>query len=516
MTKSFSLYCKGRKLLTAIICCLPGLAFAQNPKNFAKDDAGNCACPVIKYINQPAQYYRPLSGLISYHEFQRLNQWKLPYGIKSFDSLFVIKEESSGSGDDFFKELTIASPRDPIKLVHPDGTFTLNLTPCADENHHYVLPLNVTCKPPVTSEMRNVDFSKFENTTLGYVHLYMQLSGQRPDQMIRLAFKEWARNYGPERVNQAITNINEAYNTGIPAVTEKNYADSLMISGVLDSLVSKKLRQERVFTTGFILSEPGIHPPTYDEQYHIEILFQRYFSQGEFELFNPRKFLPDFRVELNHHYAFRQVVMEISSKILSPVKKEAKNPLPYEEIRLAFCDAFFNNESLIRVDCGADACLQPSVITGTTLGIDFDNTILYSAQLQTMYGYDCTPYPQFAKDTSAYKAYPPKKWTLYDTLFTHFTGLVIRDARFTLPDGKTVLLFKGKDVIINNCVVAGCLVADLAADNAGKVLLNMADGKGKTMAIADLLLVLKKAGLNDFMTKIDKKQLLVYFKKVAG
>ena len=338
------------------------------------------------------------------------------------------------------------------------------------------------------------------------------MSRQRPDQMIRAAFKEWARNYDLTGVNQALTKINDAYQTGIPLATQKNYSDSLMISGVLDSLVSKKLRQERVFTTGFILSEPGMHPPTYDEKNRMEILFQHHLSSSAFELFNPRNFLPGFRVELKTSQA---ALVEISSKILSPKAKSAKKAPAYDQIRIWLCSAVVNNKRMLRIDCMSDACLQPSVIAGTRLGIDFDGAFFFPEQLQTMDGYDCDPYPQFAKDTSAYKTYPPIKWTLYDTLFTHFTGLVIRDARFRLPFSKIDLLFKGKDVIINNRVIAGCLVADLAPGNSGKVVLNRADGTSKTIPAAVLLAMIKKAGLKDFITKTDEKQLRVYFKKVA-
>ncbi len=513
MIKSVSLYRKGRKLLTAIMCCLPVLAFGQNPKNFAKNVDGSCGCPVITYKDQPPQFYPALAGDISYTTFQKFSQWKLPNGIKSFDLLFVKDGWSSGNSDDFFKDLSVISPRDPIKIVHPDGTFTVNLTPCADENHHYVLPLSVTYKPPVAGEIRDFDYSKFENTTLGYVHLFIQMSGQRPDQMIRLAFKDCARSNDLLGVNRAITKINDAYQTGIPLATEKNYDDPLMVSGVLDSLVSKKLRQERVLNTGFILSEPGIHPPTYDEKNRLEILFQHHLSSSAFELFNPRNFLPYFRVEIKDS---RAAVVEISSKILSPVTKNGKNRPSYDEIRMWLCSAVVYNERMLRVDCGSDVCLQPSVIAGTTVGIDFDGAFLFPERQFAIDGYDYAPYPQFAKDTNAVKAYSPKRWTLYDTVFTHFTGLVVNEARFTLPNGKTNLLFKGQNVIINNRVIAGCLVADLSPDDTEKVLLNQADGKGKTMAIADLLSTLKKSGLKDFITKTDKKQLRVYFKKVAG
>jgi hypothetical protein len=498
--------------LSIIIGLLAVSNFSYAQVNLAKDPAGRCGCPVINYVKGSPQYYPALADYISYPAFQKYNLWKFPNGIKSFDLLFVKENWSSGSGDNFTKDLSIISARDPIKIVHPEGTFTMNLTPCANEYHNYVLPITISFKPPVAGEIRNFDYTKFENTTFGYVHLFMQMSGMRPDQMIWIAFKESARNYDLTGVNQAIAKINEAYQTGIPLATEKNYGDSLMISGVLDSLVSKKLRQERVLTTGFILSEPGIHPPTYEERNRMEILFQRHISPEAFELFNPRDFLPNFSVALKSN----QAVVEISSKILSPVAKSAKDPAPYDEIRIQLCYSAVNNERMMRIDCMSDACLQPSVIAGTALGIDFDGAFLFPEQLQTMDGYDCTPYLQFAKDTNAYKAYAPKKWTMYDTLFTHFTGLVIREARFRLPYGKTNLLFEGKDVIINNCVIAGCLVADLSPDNAEKVLLNQADGKGKTIAIADLISTLKKSGLNDFITKTDKKQLYVYFKKIAG
>lgn len=498
--------------ISIMFCAGFNCGYAQAGKNLAKDNEGHCGCPVINYVKGSPQYYPALSEYISYPAFQKFNLWKLPNGIKSYDMLFVKDDYSSGSGDNFFKGLSVISARDPIKIVHPEGTFTLNLTPCANQYHNYVLPISVSCKPSVADELRNFDYTKFENTTLGYVHLFMQMSGMRPDQMIRIAFKESARNYDLTGVNQAIAKINATYRTGIPLVTVKDYSDSLVISGVLDSLVSKKLRQEQVLTTGFILSEPGIHPPTYDERNRMEILFQRHVSSSAFVLFNPRNFLPDFNVELKSS----QAVVEIASKILSPVVKSAKNPAPYDEIRIELCYTAVNNERMMRIDCMSDACLQPSVIAGTTLGIDFDAAFLFPEQLQTMDGYDCTPYPQFAKDTSAYKAYAPKKWTMYDTLFTHFTGLVIRDARFKLPYGKTNLLFKGKDVIINNRVIAGCLLADLSPDNTGKVLLNPANGISKTIAVTNLLLVLKKAGLNDFITKTDKKQLYIYFKKTAG
>ncbi|WP_295795087.1 hypothetical protein [Mucilaginibacter sp.] len=431
--------------------------YAQAHKKLPPDVTDPCGCPVMIYTKSPPPNYTPLSGHISYAEFQKFNQWKLPNGVTTFNSLSATGESYTGHGDDFFERLNIISSSGPIKLVHPAGTFSLNLTPCADQYHSYVLPVSVGCKPSFAGEIRDFDFTKFENTSLGYVHLYFRMAWVSPYKMIRSAFKQWAQNYELNGVNGAITKINLAYNTRIPLTTEKNYADSLMISAVIDSVVSKKLNPEQVFNTGFVLSEPGVHSPTYDEKYHIEILFQPYAPYRAAELFNIRKFLPDYTVELET----RQALVEISSKILSPAIRSKEGQAPYTNINIEMCSAFFNNESMIRIDCESDACLPSSVITGTNITVDFDHAFLYSEQLNTMPGWDCVPYEEFARDTNAYKAYPPKKWELYDTLFTHFTGLVIRNATFRMPYGKTRLVFKGHDVIINNRVIAGHLDIDL-------------------------------------------------------
>ncbi len=69
--------------------------------------------------------------------------------------------------------------------------------------------------------------------------------------------------------------------------------------------------------------------------------------------------------------------------------------------------------------------------------------------------------------------------------------------------------------MINNRIIAGCIVVDVAPKIPGRLLIKQVGGVDKTVSIAGFLAALKKAGLNDFTTKVNGKQLNVYFKKTA-
>ncbi len=392
----------------------------------------------------------------------------------------MVNERFAGDEYDIKDELRIISLNSPICITEPNNAFTINLTPCANQNGNYVLPVSVYSRPAAVSKFKDLDVKNFQNTTLWYLHFFMQQSRLRPDQMIRVAFKQTAHNYGMEGVNRAITNINNAYQTGVPLTTEKNYDDSLMICGVLDSLVSKKLRQEYVLNTGFILTEPGVHPPTYYEQYHMEILFEHYCRYGEFDLFDTRKFFPDYNVDLG----IRHAVVEISTKIISPATVKDKAPPLFEEIRTNVASASLVNEYGLFIGI-TRICLPPSVINGTTVAIDFNQATLHADPKQGVSGgffYD--KFPQFALgEVNGADKFSPETWKRmdYDTLLTRFCGLIADSARFKIPDGKAALLVKGRDILINNHLVAGCLALDLASGNPGKVLITADNGKAKTV-----------------------------------
>jgi hypothetical protein len=450
-----------------------------------------------------------LADRITYPTLANITTWRLAAGKKSFDLLFMMNEQYSVGASSFRDYLTVISPRDPVKIVHPNNTFTLNLTPCANQNHNYVLPVEVDGKQQILGDLRDFDYTTFDNTTLGYVHLFLQLSHRRPDEMIRIALKKLGELDGkPERVNQAIAKMNGEFNTGIPPVTEKTYRDSLTISGMLDSLVSKKLRQELVLTDVFIRTVPGVHPPNADEQYKMQLLFERYCPYYAFELFDTRKLRPTYNIDFN----ITKAVFEISTKILA---QNPRSNLAYDEIWANFSQGRFTSESALEITISR-VCMPPSVIGGSLTGIDFNTAVLLTDPTQTSHEFDYAQFPQMVNRSGNKGRKAGVGAVQYDTLLTRFSGLMVKEANLKVPAGTGFFMLKAQNVIVNNRLIAGLISVNAAQKIPGKVLVTQANGTDKAINIIEFLALLKKAGLNDVVTRVDGKLFNVYFKKIAG
>jgi len=157
-----------------------------------------------------------------------------------------------------------------------------------------------------------------------------------------------------------------------------------------------------------------------------------------------------------------------------------------------------------------NVCSSPTVITGTEVGINFSQANVLGDHKHNIEQLNYNWYPQFAKSIT------PSQITIkYDSLLTNFTGIFVKDARFTINSSTNRLKFTGSNVILNNNMVAWSATFDIAPSNPGLVLVDTEQESKKIMSLTDLLLKLKQAGLNVAMQQVINNKVLLYFKKIA-
>jgi len=494
------------------IIAIHSMAQAISTVKPAKDTVADCGCPAIKFINPGLRFYNDLGSRISYESLTKATKWRVKGDKKGFDMLFISNDQFGGEPGYFSDDITLVSPRDPIKIIHPDNTFTLNLSPCPNENNYRLFHLWIIYKHPIVADIRDFDISKFDHSTLAYTHLLFKFSKKRPDQMIRIAFQGLAaRQDGLQQMNKSILAINQEFRAGIPLVNGKNYRDSTVILAIQDSLVSKKLRQENVFTTAFVLSAPGIHQLTYSEQDKLETLFQPYCQESAFAIFEKSYINPHMDISFDDGRA----VVEISSKIMHSIKPAlVKNQL-FDEVWITFNSAAYTNEKGMQFRI-TKACLPPSVITNTSIGVDFSLAELLTDSVQLNEAINYMDYPQFkaqANNNGSKKVKAAKPD--FDNLLKNFTGLFIKQADVKLPYGKETYRLKCAGLLINNKIITGNMIIRFAPEKSNTVLVDTEQGTTKAFNPTVLVSMLKKSGLNDVFTRVINNQLFIYFKKIA-
>jgi hypothetical protein len=479
----------------------------------SSDMVVNCGCPKLEYVNPGYRYYNALKGYLSYKTFADMSNWIMAGREESFNYLFTLGNQVSESRSD----ISILSPRGPIRMTHPDKTFTINLTPCKNINGIYQLPLALFFKHPVMDEVRDFDFTKFDHTALAYVNLLLKLADKRPDQMIRLVLKQQAeQGNGLAEINLSITAINREYQTGIPPATEKNYQENAVIDGIMDSLVAKKLKQVNVLTTGFILSVPGIHlinPIEYDRLYGF---FLSYVGNlpSSIEIFEREVIRPDIYLSLD----IKNAELEISRAIIQQENGNQAITKIFADIKTTRqTSTNYTSRDGLRIDFNS-VCLPHSIITGTHIVIDFNKASLITSHQQNTEQIDYTKYPQFVKTAAITKSdnskSAPDQVTQYDALLTEFTGLFIKSASFNIPLGNEVLTSNAANIILNNNLIAGSMIFEIASGKMAEI--QLVNGRIKKIQIVELLSALKKTGLPYIKTLVIDKQLFVYFEKKVG
>jgi len=510
------------KMNRYLILLLPVLVIASENKLFSspkivtakKDTVKNCGCPTPARKAKGYRYYPSLGDRVNYATFASASKWQLVGEENSFDTLFIANDQFSGDDNSFRDRAMLISPRSPIKIIPPGHDYIINLTPCRNELGDYALTYNIHYRHQYIDEyFSNFDYKKFDYTTQSCVHLFLQMSGKRPDQIIRAALKEQGEHSdGIAEMNRSITAVNMAFNTGIPLVTEKTYLDSTTISGFLDSLVSKKLRQEKVLAEGFILSEPGTHRITDMERYRLENLFVYQCRHCEFALFMPEYLEPISTLYIENTNA----ILEISSNMLRPLKTGSHYNLAYNKLWLKYDSFTFQLNARLEMDI-TQVCLPPSVIGGTSIGIDFNSAKLWTDPALTTIEFSYKDYPQFKNQTEERPATiisDRYNTAQYDSLLTKFSGLKINQATLTIRKGKTVFKLNAANLLLNNRMIAGHIPLNVVPDQPGKIFITTIQGQDQPVDIPDLLLMLKKSGLNQLSTGIVGKQLYVYFKKI--
>lgn len=452
-------------LLTIILSINQAYCQSGSSNEFNIDSISKCGCPKIEYVNPGSVFYNGLGSIIEPQSISDMSGWTL--AGEKFENLFTADQLFSGDESDFSSRLAILSNRKAIKLTPPDKTFTLNLTPCKNTHGNYLFPVSINFTHKIVHDIRDFDFTKFDYTALSYVHLLLQLSNKRPDEMIRIALTEKSRE-GLKKMNSSIASINYEFKTAIPLATGTNYLNPAIINSILDSLISKKLRQEKVLANSFILSSPGTHRINDIEEENLRNLFMPYYQFDSAEDFERKYIKPNIYIQLES----RQAIIEISTAIIHPVIKE-NGGLATTEVWADIKSAKYTSDNGLDMTFNS-VCIPPSVITGTTILIDFTKARLLAART--------------AKNEEL------------ESLPTNFTGLFVKDARLSITTGKDTLQLKASDLIINNFLIAGYI--------------SLKRTSSYPVPLPTLVSVLKKSGLTSLKTKIIGNELLIYFKKL--
>ena len=530
------------KLQRYVLLCLTGLvsifliphySFAQQkiPTNSNKTFANtptvleNCNCADNVILPKKGTYfYQTIRTFANYHDLKQAMDWLLVDGEKTFNALYFKNFQSdvgglSGQGS----AMTVVAINTLVKFTHLDNTYTINLTPCKSDTHTFELPFVMNRSYDILNYDRDFKYEDFDHSAQAYLRIIFLRLDLHPDVVLTGLLTEMIDNDGPKRLrfNRFIQTSNKKYDISIPRASSNKTKDKTYIPLILKALKAKYINPEEVINDEFILTDPSTHLMNNKEKDNLSGIISEFYDGG-FNLDNIDKQMlqPQYRAGVD----VKHIGVEISDKVIRswdivnkrPILDSNNKPVP-SKILAEVPSVEFSSDQGISAKIKS-VCFSTSEISGTGIILNFDHSVLVDKSIETETSFSEYNYPLFRimpKRGEKDKTVDGMTIATYDTLITKFSGLLVNEAKISIPYKSDTINTSVKNLIINNKLISGEI--NLKIDQSQgvsneSVNLNIGN-RIMVVNIKDLQKDLYKKGIKDVHFEITKNYLIILFKK---
>jgi hypothetical protein len=479
-----------------------------------KIDSTTCEC--FQMMEKQNGFSPLLNTLLSYKDFKELIGWQFFGNENSYNRIFFKNLQNLTNRDAAVYSLTAIAYK-PIRVVNPNKSFGINLTPCTDEKNIFELPITINYVHSIKKYIPDFEYKDFNHTAKSYLNVLINIAEIEEEELLgKVLF-----DYSEIDLKDFITKINQEYKTQI-ILNGKSKEER--IKEIVKELKEKKFNINDFVLNEFILSEKTIHKINDTETQQLEIIFSEWL--GYFSIDDIEKGMIYPKIDAN--FTTKNIGIDISENIIrrwnglknKPVTDKSGKFIP-ASILADVSEVKYSNNEGFSVSMN-NVCFTPSEITGTGIMFLFSNATLTNPNLEYPDKLELYNYPLFIMDSMVENS----KLIIgdlynYDTLLTNFSGLFIKSGTFTIPFKKKKITANGSNIILNNQLISGTILFQtfgLTDSKTTPIKIQLGANEKITLntTVEELEKYFKSIGLTDFKIEIEDGQLKMYFKKVLS
>lgn len=484
----------------------------DNVQEKFKINSTTCEC--FQVMEKQNGFTPSINTLVTYKEFKKIIGWQCFGNEKSYDGIFFKNLQTSSGSDASFYSLNAIAYK-PIRLVNPDNSFGINLTPCTDEKNIFELPVTVNYTHGIKKYIPDFEYNEFDHTAKSYLNVFMNIAGIEEEELLgKVLF-----DYTVVDLGEFISRINQQYKMQIK-LDEESTEES--IKRIIEELQKKNINLNDFVLNEFILSEKTTHKIDNTEAEHFEMIFSKWLGNFTIDGIDKGIIYP----KINANFTAKNIGLDISENIIrrwDALKNKSATDKNGKFIQATIL-ADVSGVKYSNID-GFSAsmeniCFTRSEITGTGILFSFSKAILTSSNEEYPNNLDLYNYPMFIMDSVFENSEPIYGYVYnYDTLLTNFSGLLIKSATFNIPFKNKIITANGSNIILNNKLISGTILFRTYGLTDSKTMptkIQIGADEKNTLetTLEELEKYFKNIGLSDFKFVKKGGQLKMYFKKV--
>ncbi len=485
---------------------------SDNSQEKFKINSTTCEC--FQVMEKQNALTPSLKTLVSYREFKEIIGWQCFGNEKSFNEIFFKNLQTTSSRDAAFYSLTAIAYK-PIRLVNPDKSFGINLTPCTDEKNIFELPVDINYTHGIKKYIPDFEYKEFDHTAKSYLNVFINIAEIEEKELLEKVLFD----YTEVDLKDFFSKVNQEYKTQIK-LNDESPEES--IKKIKEELQKKSINISDFVLNEFILSEKTIHKINDSEAERFEMIFSKWLGNFTIDDIDKGIIYP----KINATFTAKNIGIDISENIIrkwdalknKPATDKGEKFIPAtiladaSGVKYSNIDGFSASMNNI--------CFTRSEITGTGILLSFSQAILTTAKYEYPHNLEFHNYPLFVLDSIFENSEPIYGYVYnYDTLLTNFSGLLIKSGTFNIPFKNKIITANGSNIILNNKLISGTILFrtyNLTDSKTIPAKIQIGADEKITIetTIEELEKYFKDSGLTDF--KFDKEggYLKMYFKKV--
>ncbi len=468
----------------------------------------NCSC-TIKADGNEDKFMQSASSFIDDAPLEKYIGWKLDSGYQLDRNAYLFNfyaQPSHGEGFYTFKLYTFK----PLKLVHPNNLFTLNLTPCVAEANINGVPISIGVSYGIRKYHPGFEVEKFDSSVFAIYDILQTVNNRSTEDILLRAIDE---GDGYFDYNKWITHINTTYHLTVP----KKFTDLYQLANkVIQQLDARKIDLDTFMVKEFVKTgkhTAKIKPEEWQKLCDLfEYNFERdlpYFYRFLFPSVNASSTSPFIAYELSTRAISAWNDILHAPDTLNSQIKPSRILAQSSEFRLTS-----DGKSEISVTKWYH---NKSVIMGTQARFKIKEAMYIGNEQnsQQVFGAD---FLQLCKDTTVKQQVGYIEGFRFENIkyineVASYQGLLVKDGTMWMEKDSTVIRGNINHLILNNQIIAGTISFPLTVLDNGNWLIGTEQAHFN-LKPNDAESTFRNIGFNNVLIKNNGNTLSVSFLKL--
>ncbi len=429
-------------------------------------NSADCSC-TLKADGNEDKFMQSASSFIDDTPIEKYIGWKLDSGYQLDRNAYLFNfyaQPSHGEGFYSFKLYTFK----PLKLVHPNNLFTLNLTPCAAEANVNGVPISMGISYGIRKYDPGFEVEKFDSSVSAIYAILRTVNNTSTEDLLLRAIDE---GDGYFDYNKWITHINATYHLTV----SKKFTDLYqLVNRVIQQLESRKIDLDSFMVKEFVKTGKHTTKIKPEEWQKLCDLFEYNFERDLPYLY--RFLFPSVNTSATSPF----IAYELSTRAISAWNDILHAPDTLNGIIKPSRILAQSSEFRLTSDGKSEITVtkwhhNKSAVTGTRAHFKIKEA-MYIGNEQNFLQVFGADFVQLCKDTTVkQKAGYVDGFRFENTKYidelASFQGLLVKDGTMWMEKDSTMIRGNITHLILNNQIIAGTVSFPLTVLNNGNWLI---------------------------------------------